>query len=276
MQNQAVGSENARAIDILTGSAQVQEIFQKQQQTWNNAAEQVANALREDVNENAANTELQKRINTTVQNSLDALDLAIASNSNSDRWAAMKQMQLVTVAPNETTETKWGTFTNNNYNTALSKNNVHYNIPGTWQGKVFLIAVTNTGFVDTKVAQPGKTGKLEVRNNQDYYTSVSIFILPEYGPEPREWLITRQAPEYGYVTEKMPLAGETYKYNCVYLPVDATVDREVYLATGAKRGLYKPGEIIPANSSIMFASKAGRPIDKYVVLKEVKPTPPVV
>lgn len=274
LQNQAVGSENARAIDVLTGSAQAQAIFQKQQQTWNNAAEQVANALRADVNESAENTELQKRINATVQNSLEALDLAIASNANSDRWAAMKQMQLVTVAPNETTETKWGTFTNNNYNTVLSKNNVHYNVPGTWQGKVFLIAVTDTGFVDTKVAQPGKTGKLEVRNNQDYYTSVSIFILPEYGPEPREWLITRQAPEYGYVTEKVPLAGETYKYNCVYLPVDVTVDREVYLATGVKRGLYKPGEIIPANSSIMFASKAGRPIDKYVVLREVKPPSP--
>ena len=273
LRNQAVGSENARAIDILTGSAQAQEIFQKRQQTWNDAAEQVANALRADVNENADNTELQKRINTTVQNSLDALDLAIASNSNADRWAAMKQMQLITVAKDETVETKWGTFKNRTTN-VFKKSDIHYETPGTWQGKLFLIAVTNSGYVDTKAVKSGQVGELNVRNTQDYYLSVSIFILPEYGPEPREWLITRQAPEYGYVTEKMPLAGETYKYNCVYLPVDATVDREVYLATGAKRGLYKPGEIIPANSSIMFASKAGRPIDKYVVLREVKPPSP--
>lgn len=273
LQNQAVGSENARAIDILTGSAQAQAIFQKQQQTWNNAAEQVANALRADVNESAENTELQKRINATVQNSLEALDLAIASNANADRWAAMKQMQLITVAKDETVETKWGTFKNRTTN-VFNKSDIHYETPGTWQGKLFLIAVTNSGYVDTKAVKSGQVGELNVRNNQDYYLSVSIFILPEYGPEPREWLITRQTPERADVTEKTPLAGEKYKNNNVYLPVDATVDREVYLATGVKIGTYRPGEIIPANVPIRFANKTGRPIDKYVVLREVKPPSP--
>lgn len=273
LQNQAVGSENARAIDILTGSAQAQAIFQKQQQTWNNAAEQVANALRADVNESAENTELQKRINATVQNSLEALDLAIVSNANADRWGAMKQMQLITVAKDETVETKWGTFKNRTTN-VFNKSDIHYSTPGTWQGKLFLIAVTNSGYVDTKAVKSGQIGELNVRNTQDYYLSVSIFILPEYGPEPREWLITRNTDTQSDVTAKPSIAGETYQDGTVALPVDATISEESFISVNGRARRYAPGDTIPANTPIKFATPPEGTPDNYVVLREVKPPSP--
>ena len=192
------------------------------------------------------------------------------SNANADRWAAMKQMQLVAVTQNQTVKTKWGTFRNMTAG-AFETSQFNYDMPGTWKGKVFLLAVTNTGFVDTRTTEAGKSGVIQVRNTVDYYTSVSIFILPEYGPEPREWLITRKPGGSTSVLEKVSIAGERYEDGAFFPPARVTVNQPTRLSIDGRTWSYMPGDIIGTERPIQFpplTSPGGE--QQYAVLTEVK------